>query len=639
MKARFVTLIAAAMLGGCGLLGSGTEKQLAKAEAGLQSGNYAEAAITLFNVVADEPGNAAAQLLLARAQYMRGDLAGADSALRAAGEAGADPAVVAEMRAKLAIGRGEFAELLQGLESGQYAMSDRAAQLYRARADQGLGKPVEALAIYDALLASAQVPVDLHVYAAECQATLGRVELAMRYIEGALTLEPELSSAWRLRAALLASDTEGAQGALQKAIEFAPGQLTIPEQLGLLAPEFQRAVNRLDVNAAGRLQQKMLSLASELPLAQWASAELQLIRGDATEASATLQRLVQRAPDFAPARPALIGALLAAGNLELAIQESTVLVGNAPGDQRLQSVKQAIKLAADADEGTEQQIMQSVAAALILEQTPAARWMLEQGLAAQPDSESLAVLAIQQQQAAGEVDQALERARKLVARLPQSQGARTLLAVLQAASGDQLAAQQIYEALWREAPGRSIALSLAQSRMRTRQGDPLEPLRQWLASHPDDLRVRTGMASAALELGLQEVATKEYERVIAVAPANALALNNLAWLYSQRGDKRALATARRAYEAAGTPDIADTYGWLLARTGDDTAALPLLERAARGAPGNPVVRYHFAAVLARSSAPGDRAKARLWLADLLSVPSNTEWRSSAEKLLGQLTAP
>jgi Tfp pilus assembly protein PilF len=451
-------------------------------------------------------------------------------------------------------------------------------------------------------------------------------------------MRADSAAAWRLRAVLLAGDADGARAALHKAIEAAPGQLAVPEQVALIAPEFQRAANRLDATAAGKLQQKLLQIASESPLTQWVTGELQLIRGAAGEATGTFQLLVQRRPDFSAARPALIAALLVAGSLEQAVQESAVLVGNSPDDQRPKAVQKAIKQAADAPKGSERQILQSATAALMLEQVPAARWLLEHGVAAHPDSEPLALLAIQRQQAAGDASKALDRARELVTRTPKSPAAQALLAALEASSGDLRVSQRIYEGLWQQAPSLSVALALAQLRLRTHDSEPLEPVQQWLTGHPDDLLARTFLASTAMGQGQFEVATREYERVVAAAPANALALNNLAWLYSQKGDKRALPFAQRAHEAADTPQIADTYGWLLAQAGDVKSALPLLEKAARAALDNPEIRFHYAAVLARSTAAQDRAKARLWLADLLSVPSNAQWHGDAEKLLAQLQA-
>ena len=63
-------------------------------------------------------------------------------------------------------------------------------------------------------------------------------------------------------------------------------------------------------------------------------------------------------------------------------------------------------------------------------------------------------------------------------------------------------------------------------------------------------------------------------------------LNNLAWLYDQKGDtEKALSHARRAYELSPKrPEIADTLGWLLIRQGDTAAAMPLLEQALEGSP-------------------------------------------------------
>jgi len=629
-------LLAVCSLAGCGLRG-GTSQQLAQAQSALRAGRYSEAAIALHNLSQKQPANAEVQLALARAQYLRGDAAAAEDALKAARAANADVADVDELRAKLALARGQFAELLRDLDTGRYALPAASLQLYRGRAQQGMGNVVEALATFETLLAKQPSSAELHLYAAECHAALGRPRVALQQLEQAQALQPDSAAAARLHAALLADDAASSEAALQKAIELAPGQLTIPEQLALLAQQFQIAANRLDAGQAEGIHKKLLVAAPQAPLTQWAGAQVSLLKDNPAEADAALQRLVQQAPDFGPGRPALIGALLADGNLELAIRESATLVGNAPDADRPRAAQQAIKQAAEVGKGSEEQTLRVAAAALILEQMPAARWILEQGVKVNPQSESIALFAIQQQLAAGQPAQALQRARALATQFPRSSGAQALLAAVEDAGGDHAGAQQIYEMLWKKSPSRAVALALADVRLHTRQGDPLQPLRQWLGGHPNDLAVHTGLASAALALGQDDTATAEFERIVAIQPANAVALNNLAWLYSRKNDARALSTARRAYEAGGmSAEIADTYGWLLAQSGDIKAGLPLLEKAAHSAPGKPEIRYHYAAVLARSSAPADHVMARQWLSDALRTPGDAEWRSDAQKLLAQL---
>lgn len=639
MKKRLTTLLLASLaLSSCGLMGGGTEKQLARAEATLNAGKYAEAVIALLNLAKEKAGNGQVLLMLARAQYLRGDPQGVDQALSAAEQAKADPATIAEIRARVAVDRRQFAELLRDLDAGKYPLPEKVGKRYRARALQGMGNPVEALAIYGALLESEPNSVDLHLFAAECHAMLGRAQMARDQVDRAMAIQPNSASAWRLRSRLSpANDTDAASLAVQKAIEYAPGQLSAPEQVALLATEFQRAADRLDAPAAGAIQKRLLAVASDSPLTQWTQAQISLIQGRPTEADATLQRLVQRASDFAPGRPALIGALLAADSLELAIQESASLAPGGYDPQRLNAIQQALKQAADAKAGSEERVARSAFAAQLLGQSPAARWMIEEGLKAHPTSESLTVLAIQQQLSAGQTKQAVERAQSVVVRLPQDSGAKAMLAMAQAANGDFAASQQIYEALWKGVPSSGLVLALTQARLRTHQGDPLEPSKHWLDSHPNDLAVRIGLASAAMGLGQNDLALAEYERIVAAQPNNALALNNLAWLYSKRSDGRALATAKRAHDAAtASPEVADTYGWLLAESGDARAALPLLAAAARALPSRPEIRYHYAAVMARSATPADKVTARRWLADLLREPSSADWRADAQRLLAQL---
>jgi predicted Zn-dependent protease len=95
-----------------------------------------------------------------------------------------------------------------------------------------------------------------------------------------------------------------------------------------------------------------------------------------------------------------------------------------------------------------------------------------------------------------------------------------------------------------------------------------------------------------------------------------VALNNLAWAYSELKDPRALATAEKALKAApDSPAVLDTAGWLLAGQGDTGRALPMLKRAASLQPANAVLRYHLAVALNKS---GDKKAAKVELEKLVS---------------------
>src|SRR5262249_25541617 len=87
-----------------------------------------------------------------------------------------------------------------------------------------------------------------------------------------------------------------------------------------------------------------------------------------------------------------------------------------------------------------------------------------------------------------------------------------------------------------------------------------------------------------------------YEQLLAVAPNSALALNNLAVLYSERLGEfdKAYDLAKKANEAApNEPHLADTLGWILFKKGDYGNALRLLQESAGKLPDLPEVQFHL----------------------------------------------
>ncbi len=104
-------------------------------------------------------------------------------------------------------------------------------------------------------------------------------------------------------------------------------------------------------------------------------------------------------------------------------------------------------------------------------------------------------------------------------------------------------------------------------------------------------------------------AIEQYEQIVQRQPKHVPSLNNLAWLYHEHRDSRALATARQAHQLAPkVPAIMDTLGWILVDSGNTAEGLPLLEQAVASAQASADIKYHYAAALARTGAKA-RAKA------------------------------
>ena len=112
-------------------------------------------------------------------------------------------------------------------------------------------------------------------------------------------------------------------------------------------------------------------------------------------------------------------------------------------------------------------------------------------------------------------------------------------------------------------------------------------------------------------------------------------LNNLAWLYFEKGDARAKELAREAYAVAPEQaEILDTYGWILLEQGGDVAkALDLLAKAHAKYPTNAEIAYHLAQAQVKAGHP---AQARSTLQGLLSGNPDFPQREEAEALLRRL---
>ena len=128
-------------------------------------------------------------------------------------------------------------------------------------------------------------------------------------------------------------------------------------------------------------------------------------------------------------------------------------------------------------------------------------------------------------------------------------------------------------------------------------------------------------------------AIAQYEILVDGGQTDATVLNNLAWLYSQKHDPRALEIAKKAFELAPkSPAIADTYGWILVENDRAVEALPLLKVAAALPGASAEVRYHLAVAQARAD---EREEARVALRRLVAEPG-FEGAAEARKLLAEL---
>lgn len=198
------------------------------------------------------------------------------------------------------------------------------------------------------------------------------------------------------------------------------------------------------------------------------------------------------------------------------------------------------------------------------------------------------------------------------------------------------AALKAYEKAFSIAP--SGALVTKMHRALTQAGDAKKAhaeITQWLTKNPDDALTRLYLANDYLSKQQYAEATKAYEFIVERNPQHLMSLNNLAWLYQQGKDPRALELAEKASRLAPQdPSIQDTLAWILVEKGEIDRALPMLEKASVQMSDNLTIQYHYAFALAKA---GDREQARRILS-IIVADDNTDFPEidEAKSLLTQL---
>ena len=162
----------------------------------------------------------------------------------------------------------------------------------------------------------------------------------------------------------------------------------------------------------------------------------------------------------------------------------------------------------------------------------------------------------------------------------------------------------------------------------------------------DALGDKAGQQDAALLLqlggaleqaGQWEQARPILERVVALAPDSAVALNHLGYALASRGEDlpQAIALLEKANRLRPKePAFIDSLGWALFRSGAYDKALPLIQSAAMDEPGNSELSEHLGDVL---WAMGRRFEARYaWKAALAGLDEDSHAAPMRDRLTSKL---
>lgn len=544
------------------------------------AGRYPEANSQLLDAVAASPENLRAILLLGATNLELGNLGQAEQHLRNVVNARPDDRLANRYLVETLRRQGRLDDAINRLESIPAADNDLAIVALRAELQLEAGRAGEAARLLEQIVAVAPDQVAVRLQLARAYVRDGRRNQALELfgVSDSTPVEAALDTALGLLSDLSVNDAEQREQAVQNALAAVDASSSdVPRLIGTV----------LFLAVIGE-QERALDMLGDAPTSDPAFDEatlmlagITLAQGDPERADAIYQSIVERDPSSFRAWLGLARVASARGSTEQAIQFASEAAAAAP-----EAVEPQVRLA-------------------------------------------------QLQLARGDID-AAESAAEAALRIDDGESAAlTIRGAIRISRGELARAEADLARAFAAAPAYETAALLHEARRQGAFPNPDAPLAEWLAISPRDARAASLLASYYQGTGQADRAIALYERVLQVNPSHLVALNNLAWLYNENGDSRALMLARRAHEQA--PDSAavlDTYAWVLLHNEPlANDALPLLRRAAELDPEDGDIRYHLAYALVEN---GLMDEARATLEDLLDSGVEFTQRDAAEALLASI---
>jgi tetratricopeptide (TPR) repeat protein len=131
-------------------------------------------------------------------------------------------------------------------------------------------------------------------------------------------------------------------------------------------------------------------------------------------------------------------------------------------------------------------------------------------------------------------------------------------------------------------------------------------------------------------------ARASFERAVQLDPRAAVAANNLAWDYAERGGNLDIALNLAQVAKAQhpeSPQVTDTLGWVYYKKGMYGPAVTTLREAVQQGPSNPVSHYHLGLAYAKQ---GNNEEAKRSLREALRLVPTFRYAEDAKRVLGTL---
>jgi putative PEP-CTERM system TPR-repeat lipoprotein len=506
---------------------------------------------------------------------------------------------------------------------------------------------------------------------------MGEPEAAMGDLDHALQLAPKSPQVGEalFSAALATGDLNNASAAIEK-VRTAQGDTASVENLEALLTMAQ-----LNFDDAAAMLREIVRKHPEFIPAQINLARVSAMLGKASDAEQILSGILAKDPDAEPALTMLASQMTQTNRMPEAIAvvekahnalpANAGLTANLAGlyiqsgnaAQALDIVKKdataagsiellGVKAAAQIALNRKEEARETYAGILRIDPTViAARRQLEEllveagdyegarnaikeGLAISPRNYQLNQDYVMMDLKASGVEAALATAKQLQQQDRDFQASHALIGDLYTAANRPVDAVRAYRDAMEAAPSELLAGLLTAALWRSDQKDAaINLLSEWIAQHPSDLTAVRQLSDLYIAMHRYDDAVKQLQLVLNVKPHDPLALNNLAWVYQQQGDRRAEGLARQAYLVSPGGQTADTLGWILVSDGDAVRGVTLMRQAAAQESGDPRVQYHFAVAL---RATGSRDEAIRLLTAVVANKAEFPEKADAQKLLDAL---
>ena len=179
---------------------------------------------------------------------------------------------------------------------------------------------------------------------------------------------------------------------------------------------------------------------------------------------------------------------------------------------------------------------------------------------------------------------------------PENEGERLFLqGLIRFAENKSEEGLQLYLESWNAKPMEVVAEQIYGIYQKADDKEKAENfLLEWNEKIPGSPRAPLLLAVMAQSKNDPAQAISWYEKSVELNPTMPAALNNLAWMYYERKDPRAIELAKRAYDVApNVAAIADTYGWILVERGELQKGIEMLTKAAALEPENKEILQHL----------------------------------------------